>query len=74
MMAGAAISTNTATPSATGPNLPSSACSPAAPVQWVFDATAVPHRIAPMPASYARAASPKPAAAVAVLLQQLTAA
>lgn len=34
--AGAGISTNTAIPSATGPNSPSSVCSPAAPALWAF--------------------------------------
>ncbi|RDL15181.1 hypothetical protein DFO62_12664 [Serratia fonticola] len=54
-----------ATPSATGPNSPSSACSPAVPASWAFVVTVAPHPTVPMPTSSARAASPKPAAAVA---------
>lgn len=59
------ILTKTATPSATGPNTPSSACSPAAPAPWACAVTAAPHRTATIPAFSARAASPSPAAAVA---------
>jgi hypothetical protein len=62
---GAAISTNTAMPSATGPNSPSSTCSPAAPVPWALAATAAPHSTVPIPTSSARVASPKLATALA---------
>nr|ULG18353.1 hypothetical protein Man4p_00034 [Serratia proteamaculans] len=76
MTAGAAISTNTATPSATGPNSPSNACLPAVPLPWAYAATAAPCRAATYPARLRLAAHHvhHAAPAVAVLQQQLAAA